>query len=335
MKIRLAVIACVVFVFFSKVAAQDKPSEETIKINTALVSVPVIVSDRDGRRISGLTSADFDILQDGVRQKIEFFAAAEEPINIALLIDTSESARPVLDGIKESAKSFVKLLGPRDRAMIVAFDYDAHILSPLTSDHDQLNRGIKLARIGEFLGTQMRDVVLRTVTDTFGGLTGRKAIILLTDGKDTTSQITIPNLLYSLQETDTLIYTVMFETGGGGFILMPRPDRGMADVRYSNSLPQPPHLRLPLTGTRQNARARVFLQKLSDTTAGRFYSNSDGKLDKTFGLIVDELRFQYRLGFYPPEEIGEKTLHELKVKVARPETAVRARSSYRTKNTPN
>ncbi|MEO6655368.1 MAG: hypothetical protein ABIO36_04735, partial [Pyrinomonadaceae bacterium] len=80
---------------------------------------------------------------------------------------------------------------------------------------------------------------------------------------------------------------------------------------------------------RINQEAEEFLQQLSDTTAGRFYSSKDGKLKKTFATIVEELRFQYRLGFYPPEETGERTLHELKVKVSVPETVVRSRGSYR------
>ena len=75
--------------------------------------------------------------------------------------------------------------------------------------------------------------------------------------------------------------------------------------------------------------AEEFLQKLSDLTAGRLYPSKTGKLKNTFASIVDELRFQYRLGFYPTEETKAKTLHELKVKVSRPDTVVRSRGSYR------
>lgn len=91
----------------------------------------------------------------------------------------------------------------------------------------------------------------------------------------------------------------------------------------------PPMQRLPFPNTRQNDRAQVFLQKMSDTTAGRFFESSDGKLKKTFENILEELRFQYRLGFYPPEETGNQVLHELKVKVSRSDAVVRARGSYR------
>src|SRR4051794_25846153 len=99
----------------SLVTAQDKGANETIKVDTKLVSVPAVVSDRNGRYIPGLTRSDFKLFQDGVEQKIEFFAATEEPINVALLIDTSQSTRPVLDDIKDSARAFLKLLRPSDR----------------------------------------------------------------------------------------------------------------------------------------------------------------------------------------------------------------------------
>src|SRR3954449_10954030 len=101
------------------IAAQQSTPDDVIKVKTTLVSVPVIVSDRDGRYIPGLTSADFSIYLDGAEQKADFFAATEEPLIVALLIDTSHSTEPVLGDIKDSAKAFVKLLNPNDRATIV------------------------------------------------------------------------------------------------------------------------------------------------------------------------------------------------------------------------
>ncbi len=196
------------------ISAQDQNPGETIKIDTRLVSVPVIVSDRNGRYVPNLTAADFTVFQDGVPQSIEFFGATEEPLTIALLIDTSQSTRPVLDDIKDSARSLIKLLLPHDRAMIVSFDYDTHVLNPLTSDQEQLKNAIKRAEIPDRLfGTTLRDAAFQTVNRSFAGIKGRKAIIILTDGKDFGSRISSRELIYSLQETDTLIYTIMFTDG--------------------------------------------------------------------------------------------------------------------------
>lgn len=332
----------------SVVSGQETTGDEAIKVNTALVSVPVIVSDHNGRYVPNLTAADFTVAQDGAQQKIEFFAATEEPISVALLIDTSQSTRPVLGDIKDSAKSFIKLLGPRDRAMVVSFDYDTHILSPLTGDQEQLKNAIKNAEIprGQF-GTTLRDAVFQTVNNIFKGLTGRKAIILLTDGKDVGSRITSRELLYKLEESDTLIYTIFFKTdqrarqasrpmnrsdGNGG--IFGRGGMGGRGGRGRGGQFPPPNRRDNPRRTERveeaNREAEEFLQRLSDTTAGRLYSSQSGKLKTTFGLIVDELRYQYRLGFYPPEDTGAKSLHELKVKVSRPDAVVRTRGSYRT-----
>ena len=313
--------------------AQDAGKDETIKVETRLVSIPTVVSDRNGRYIPNLIQTDFTVFQDGVAQKIEFFAATEEPINVALLIDTSHSTHGVLGDIKDSAKSFIKLLAPAGKAMIVAFDYDVHILSPLTSDQEQLKKAIKNAEIPEDLGTMMRDAVIQTVMGAFKDLRGRKAIILLTDGKDAGSAISGGSLLYRMQETDTLVYTVMFKTENQNFRDRPRFGRGGRGV-FGRGLPPIiwPDERATRRRQRQeekNLEAQEFLQKLSEVSAGRFYSSKNGKLKDTFATIVEELRFQYRLGFYPPEDTRDDKQHELKVKVARSDVSVRTRASYR------
>src|SRR5215218_4644076 len=102
---------CLLLAGFYSAAPQSKPEQdEAIRVETRLVSVPVVVSDRNGRYISKLTQKDFMVLQDGQPMPVEFFAAIEEPISVALLIDTSQSTRGVLDDIKDSARSFIKLL---------------------------------------------------------------------------------------------------------------------------------------------------------------------------------------------------------------------------------
>lgn len=272
---------------------------------------------------------------------VEFFAAIEEPISVALLIDTSQSTRGVLDDIKDSARSFIKLLNPKDQAMIVSFDYQINVLSPLTSDASQLKRAVDRAEIPPqgMTGTVLRDAVYETVARTFSGLKGRKAIILLTDGKDSGSLMRSDELLYKLQETDTLIYPVMFSTGplrfGGRNAerfsrIFDRDGRfrgmNLPDPRQQQRIEQA----LGRMG-RQNEIAKEILIGMSDATAGRFYSSDDGKLTKTFASIVEELRFQYRLGYYPPEETSANQLHQIRVKINRPDVSVRARSTYRAK----
>jgi len=321
-------------------SAQD----DVIKVNTSLVSVPVIVSDRDGRYIPDLRAADFSITRDGTSQKIDFFASVEEPINVAILIDTSQSTRPVLGEIKTAAERFIKVLGPRDKAAIVSFDYETHVLSQLTSDTGKLKDAIKEAEIPKLVGTTLRDAVAQTVAQEFAGVTGRKAIILLTDGKDAGSDTSPQVLIGSLEESDVMIYSIYFKTGEQGQFGGMGRRGGIFGPTF------PPSGRFPGSGRNgrfpggrgrgggnpqrqqrvevQNERAEEFLQRLSDVTAGRFYESKGSKFKDTFDLIVDELRHQYRLGFYPPEE-SATGIHALQVKVLRSDLVVRARSSYR------
>src|SRR5262245_3091856 len=93
---------------------QKPNSDETIKIETTLISVPVIVSDRQGRYVSGLKASDFTLYDNRTKRSIEFFADTEEPISVALLLDTSKSTAFVLDDIKNAAKDFVRQLRPQD-----------------------------------------------------------------------------------------------------------------------------------------------------------------------------------------------------------------------------
>ena len=308
------------------ILAQD----EIIKVNTTLVRVPVVVSDRQGRYVPSLKASDFTVFRDGVQQKIDFFAATEEPINVALLIDTSHSTESVIDDIKLAAERFIRLLRPRDKAAVVSFDRSTNILSHFTSDIGRLNDAIKRAEIPEPFGTTLRDAIYQTVNEEFASVTGRKAIILLTDGKDAGSRVSAADLLRSLQEKDVMIYSVFFKTGPA-MQLGPMNGGGRLGRRFPGNDPF-------LIGQRDrrlrrqglvNDRAEEFLRGLTETTAGRLFSSEGAQLKQTFELIVDELRHQYHLGFYPPDENETGMIHELRVKVSRNDVSVRARSSYR------
>lgn len=325
------------------VKAQNREADEVIKVNTNLVSIPVVVNDRQGRYIPNLNQSDFAIFQDGAPQEISFFAAEEEPLNVALLLDTSKSTQGVLGEIKDAAQDFIKLLKPADRAAIVTFDYQVNTLSPLTADQRMLERAIDRVDIGEFAGTVMRDAVDETINKSFANVKGRKAIILLTDGKDFGSSPTEEELLKNLEESDVMIYTVFYDTAGrrnlqrnGGF-------GGMGGMRgggfgrrggiFADDFPR--RQRQEEKRQRQaraNANAIDYLSQMAQLTAGRFYQDDNTDLQKTFALIADELKKQYRIGYYPKEEIAQNDdVHQIKVKVSRNDVAVRARATYRFK----
>lgn len=312
-------------------APAQNHTDAPIKVQTTLVSVPVIVSDRAGRYISGLKLTNFKLYQDRIQQRIAIFDAAEEPLNIALLLDTSRSTSRVLDDIKKDAGNFLKELRPQDRAMVVSFDYDVHVLCALTSDRKAVEKAIKNAEIGVRLGTTLRAAVDEVIERQFKRVDGRKAIILLTDGKDHGSRVSEEQLLDEATESGAMIYSVFFETGferqgkngpfgrrgrGGWEGRFPRNDRPRGDG--------PRRQRVEI----RNEDAMDFLTKLSEVSAGRFYSSEVSDLKNTFKLITEELRHQYRLGFYPEVGKADGQRHTLRVEVNATDAVVRARRSY-------
>jgi VWFA-related protein len=322
---------------------QDAP----IKLGSTLVSVPVIVSDRNGRYVSGLKAENFTLYKDGVKQQISFFTAEEEPIHVALLLDTSKSTRNVLDEIKGHARNFLKQLRPQDQAMVVSFDYEVHVLTGLTAERRVLERAIHQAEIGEYVGTTLRDAVYEVEDRHFKKIKGRKAIILLTDGKDHGSRISTDELLEASAESDAMIYTVFYTTKNPNldprFDPFPRRRRDEMDPPVNRGRRRFPLANELLTSRqrqfpgraqrrqrieRQNERAEQFLEELANVSAGRFYRSEVADLKKNFELIADELRHQYRIGFYPDGEKREGVTHKLRVEVSRPDAVVRARRSY-------
>ena len=349
-----ALTCCVVWVIPTAAQTQKQESDQTIKIDTTLVSVPVIVGDRQGRYIAGLKASDFTLYEDRVKQPIVFFADTEEPINVALLLDTSKSTTWALDDIKKTAQDFVKQLRPQDRAMIVSFDRDTMALCELTSDRKTLERAIGNAQIGERFGTKLRDAVNDVMKEEFRTVKGRKAIVLLTDGKDYGSEVDEQALMESAAESDTLIYSVFYRSLPPWLDSdrqTPRGRRGWPERRLwmgrgdglftpATLLPDPPQgpggdgRRRRRAGRieERNEEAMDFLRRLSEVSAGRYFSSEVSDLKQTFGQIVEELRHQYRLGFYPPDHPAG-SIHNIKVEVgieaARPDVVVRSRRSYR------
>lgn len=328
---------------YAQQTGQKTTAEDTLKIETTLVSVPVIVSDRQGRYISGLKAEDFTLYEDHVKRQIDFFADTEEPINVALLLDTSKSTTMVLDDIKKAAKDFVKQLRLQDRAMIASFDFEAQALCELTSDRKRLERAIGKARIGEQFGTKLRDAVFAVMKDEFKSVKGRKAIVLLTDGKDYGSQISEQTLIENAAEADALIYSIFYTSLPQAMMRNPGRQGGGRDFPRNrrggifNPRFPPPTQRPGREEQRQRRNGRIqqrnevainFLQELSEVSAGRYFNSEVTDLKKTFTQIVEELRHQYRLGFYPPDH-QPGSVHNLKVEVARSGVAVRSRRTYR------
>lgn len=300
---------------------------DTIKIDTNLISVPVIVSDRNNRYVPNLQLELFRLFDNQVEQKISFFDTGEEPLNVVLMLDTSLSTSGVLDDIKKAAKAFIKELRPQDRAMIVTFDWQEQKLSTLTSNRKELESGIKQAKVGKVAGTVLHDAVMDVSRQILQPIRGRKAIILLSDGNDHGSVFTPEELLQTQSEADAMIYSIYYQPDAMRFL---GPPPGFP---FPRPYAQGPPGRGP--GRRDGRGRRPFgvegfdlMEKLAEVTGGRFYQGETKNLKETFALIAEELRHQYRLGFYPDELKRDGSVHALQVKVNLPDVSVRSRREY-------
>ncbi|HYW71490.1 MAG TPA: VWA domain-containing protein [Pyrinomonadaceae bacterium] len=198
---------------------------DVVKVETTLVSIPVAVMDRDGKYIPDLTKHNFRIWEDDVEQKVAYFASTEKPFTVALVIDTSASTRYKVEEIQDAAIDFVNQLRPDDKVGVISFDDKIRGLDRQpTNDRATLRNWILQTRIGS--GTRLYDAMDQVLNQYFNHIDGRKAIVLFTDGVDTTSKhASFQTTLQDAEESDALIYPVEYDTsadmgiwfpGGGG-----------------------------------------------------------------------------------------------------------------------
>ena len=336
----ITVLMCLILSSFA-VQAQVETAESgnAKKSDKTLVSVPVIVSDREGHYIPGLKKEDFSIFQDGVKQNVAFFATYDEPLNIALLIDTSGSTEDISKKIKSAARDLVKLLNPNDQCLIATFDNQVKILNSFTSNHQTLKDSLNKIRSANLGGTLMYSAVEQIARSSFADIQGRKVIVLLTDGKDFGSPVTKDELLSRFEESDILIYTVFYRTGEDSIASASgvKGKRSKKSKKKKNviiptgAIYVPTEEEMARRERADEAEATDALKKMSDTTAGRFYLSDTKNLNDVFKRMAGELREQYRLGFHAKDTADDANLHNIIIKVERPDAAVRFRGKFRAK----
>lgn len=303
--------------------AQISPDRGRIHIESALVLVPVVVTDAQGRFIPGLSPDSFKLYQDGVATPFPLFLTPNDPLRIALLLDTSRSAATILGNIRKAARRFLLQLRPQDRAMVLGFDSEIRVLCPLSSDLKELDEAVKGAKIGGSQ-TRMRDAIADVAGNRFRSVSGRTAIVLLTDGRDHGSRISAEDLHDAVAGSGTPIYSIFYTVD---------PRELMRELfGVSSRLPRSAAGRPRDGGTsweEDEEMAAQRLQQISDLSAGRFFRSEPGDLDDIFKRIAGELRSQYLLGFYPDKSKLDGTMHSLEVTVDLPGATVRSRRSYR------
>jgi len=315
---------------------EEVDAGDIIRVNTTLVTIPVSVMDRDGRYVPNLLKDDFRIWEDGVEQEVAFFASVDKPFAVVLMLDTSPSTQFRLEDIQDAAITFVNQLRPDDRVMVVSFNDDIKVLSEFTTDRGKLHRAIQRAHTDD--GTRLYDAVDMVMNQQLARVQGRKAIVLFTDGVDTTSRrANFESNVTDAQELDALVYPVQYDTSRDMNVAGPNFPSGRIDVWgqiLGGIFGGPVARRGGYPRGRGTSRgdyetASQYLQELAMTTGGREYrAETLQNMGDAFANVAEELRRQYSIGYYPkrPPQAGQR--RQIKVRAKQPNLAVRARDSY-------
>src|SRR5262249_16703205 len=344
MKLRITIIPKLILtlvlalwpVFLSRALGQDQRGgqepqrPDVIKVNTALVSVPVVVTDRYGQFVTGLSRNDFMVRENGEPQQIASFSSTEAPFNVALLIDTSRSTRNKLGAIRKAALNFIKQLQPKDRVLIVTFDEKVNFLGDFTSDRHEIERATRAVKSS--YATSLYDAIQLTITGKLAPIKGRKAVVALTDGVDTWSrQATYESTLELIANTGVSGYAIQYDTRNDGGspmspLALPRMPGNYLFSRSTNGGAQTRN---------QPARDRYLISSeylhAVATQPGPLYFRAENIESSSFAfaLIANELRHQYTLAYYPTNDKRDGGFRTITVGVKGGDFSVRARQGYR------
>lgn len=293
-----------------------KPDEEeTIKIDSTLVTIPVSVIGLTGQYLLQLTQKDFRLSEENMPQEITNFAAIEVPISIVLMIDTSRSTKFKIEDIQRAAATFIEQLRPTDRVMIVSFDDKTRVQCEFTTDRKMLQQAIAKTKTGT--GTKLYEAVNFVMTNKLSTVQGRKAIVLFSDGVDTESKYgSGKQSMLDVEKAEVIIYPLQYDT-----------QEAIAAIVNDN---QPQRLLSSSPTSEEFQLATRYLRGLAERSGGRLQqAETLTNVNEAFALIAEELRHQYSLGYYPTQEGRPGEFRRVRIEVLPPHRSVRARDGYR------
>jgi Ca-activated chloride channel homolog len=283
-----------------------RAQQGTFRSAIDVVSMNVTVTDTSNstsRYITDLTEKDFEIFEDGVKQDLTLFNRSNLPVALSLLIDTSSSMEDRMTIAQDAAIGFVRKLRPTDLGEVIGFDSRAEVLQKFTSSPGELEQAIRKTVAGG--STSMNNALyislkgLKKIPIRQEDEIRRQAIILLSDGEDTSSLVTFEDVLDLARRSETAIYAIglMEDTTGG-------QSKGFREATYA-------------------------LRQLTNDTGGRAFFPADAKsLATVYGQIYDELSSQYTIGYTSKNPRRDGAWRRLVVRVARPNAQARTKQGY-------
>ena len=277
----------------------ERISDQTYRVSVDLVNVLCSVFDKNTNSfVTNLTSDDLSVYEDGMKQEIKNFATETNlPLTIALLIDTSDSVAPKLKFEQDAAISFFQsILREKDRGMLVEFDSGVTLLQDFTADPNKLAREIrKLKAAG---GTALYDAIFMTCDEKLIRETGRKAIIILSDGEDESSNTNFQQALEMALRAESTIFAISVSKGG-------------------------------FFGVEDSKAGDTVLKDMARETGGRvFFPFKLSELDDNFRRINQELRSQYSIGYYSTNTRRDGSFRKIEIRASEKNMQLRHRGGY-------
>ena len=293
----------------SPASAQDaaQPPVTTLKVVTGLVAISAVVKSKDGEATTGLTKDDFVLKQDGKEEPIRYFSRGSDlPLSFALMVDTSGSQQTFIgDESLASDVFFETMLGRKeDRAMLVEFGASVLPLKSMTNSANELHLALSRLSPRASGGTLLYDAVYDLAKNVLANETGRKAMVILSDGGDNGSSRSLAEAIEQAQRADVQIYSILYS---------------MWNNLSGSDIGRPP-TKDPGLGA---------LQKLSESTGGRVFTVSRTmSLREIFAEIAQDLRLQYELAYKPPPDTQPNSYHKLELKAKDKKLTVQARKGF-------
>jgi Ca-activated chloride channel family protein len=294
--------------FAQTAAPPQAPQSPVFRSGSALVALNVSVQDPGAKYVAGLQPADFAVYEDGVKQDVQFFESTAVPVDLVVLIDTSSSMSDKMDLVHESATGFLKTLRAGDRGAVVSFSDSVTILQPLTSDHALLEKAVRgTVAHGS---TALNNAVYISLKE-FGraarqeGDPRRQAIVLLSDGEDTSSLVSFDDVLALARRMGVNIYTVALQSKYGA-------------QQFAQQ-----------GGRRYFSEADYAMKALARETGAQAFFPGPAELKGVYGVIATELANQYSIGYVPANGRPDGRFRRVIVQVVtRPELRPRTRLGY-------
>ena len=270
---------------------RTKDVEFVEAVDVDVVQITAVVTDGDGRFVRGLKKEDFKVLEDGKPQALTHFAAENIPLEIVAAIDVSGSMRDAMPEVKAAAKEFLMGLQIRDQVTLLGFNDNIFTLVRRSTDKGAWARAID--RLGSWGGTALYDVIIQAV-DLLGRQSGRRSIVLFTDGDDQSSRAPLASAIARTEGSDATIYAI-----------------GQGRAVHAREL-------------------QKLMQRLADVSGGRAFFTADrAKLEEIFTQILEDLRNQYLLAYPAPDTARNGAWHRIQVQAGGGKYRVRARQGYR------